>query len=105
MHRLEIIEAIRDRKAKYCRYLDTKQFDAWERLFAPDARITFYAPDGAVLLENADSDDAVHLFRFEAVHLSDVMPSREVPISGSVVAWSFRWFFRSSGDLGLARFS
>jgi hypothetical protein len=38
----------------------------------------------------ADSDDAVHLLRFEAVHLADVMPSSVVPISGSVSAWSFR---------------
>jgi hypothetical protein len=38
----------------------------------------------------ADSDDAVHLLRFEAVHLADVMASSVVPISGSVSAWSFR---------------
>jgi hypothetical protein len=40
--------------------------------------------------DNADSDDAVHLFRFEAVHLADGMPSSVVPISGSVSAWCFR---------------
>ena len=32
------MESIRQRKAKYCRYLDTKQFDAWEALFMPDAK-------------------------------------------------------------------
>jgi hypothetical protein len=48
---LEVIEEIRDRKAKYCRYLDTKQFDDWEALFCSDARITFYGPDGEVLLD------------------------------------------------------
>jgi 3-phenylpropionate/cinnamic acid dioxygenase small subunit len=48
---LEVVEQIRDRKAKYCRYLDTKQFDQWEALFYEDARITFYGPDGEVLLD------------------------------------------------------
>ena len=49
--RLSDKESIRDRKAKYCRFLDTKQFDKWEGLFAPDARATFYGPDGATLLD------------------------------------------------------
>jgi hypothetical protein len=34
-------ELIRERKAKHCRYLNAKQFDQWEVLFAPDARATF----------------------------------------------------------------
>ena len=44
-------ERIRDRKAKYCRYLDTKQFDQWEALFKPDAKIIFYKLDNSVLAE------------------------------------------------------
>ena len=36
--RLEDMEGVRQRKAKYCRYLDTKQFDAWEALFTPGAK-------------------------------------------------------------------
>jgi len=44
-------EVIRDRKAKYCRYLDTKQFDQWEALFKPDAKIIFYNLDDSVLAE------------------------------------------------------
>lgn len=27
---LEVMEQIRQQNAKYCRYLDTMQFDAWE---------------------------------------------------------------------------
>ncbi len=46
---LEAMENIRQRKAKYCRYLDTKQFDAWEALFTPDAKIVFYKPDKSVI--------------------------------------------------------
>lgn len=44
-------ELIRDRKAKYCRYLDTKQFDQWEALYKPDAKIIFYNLDNSVLAE------------------------------------------------------
>ena len=46
---LETMELIRQRKAQYCRYLDTKQFDEWEKLFSPDVQITMYGVDGAVL--------------------------------------------------------
>jgi hypothetical protein len=47
----EAKELIRDRMAKYCRFLDTKQFDNWEALFKPDARIVFYDLDNSVLAE------------------------------------------------------
>lgn len=46
---LEAMESIRQRKAKYCRYLDTKQFDALEALFTSDAKIVFYKPDNTVM--------------------------------------------------------
>jgi hypothetical protein len=49
--RLEDLENIRQAKARYCRFLDTKAFDQWERLFSPEARITFYNPDGTVAME------------------------------------------------------
>jgi hypothetical protein len=48
---LQSMELIRQQKARYCRYLDTKQFDAWERLFKPDAKITFHNLDGSVMVE------------------------------------------------------
>jgi hypothetical protein len=47
---LEVKELIRTRKAQYCRFIDTKQFDQWEKLFSPDAKITFYNVDGKVLM-------------------------------------------------------
>ena len=49
LNELEVKEIIRDRKAKYCRYLDTKQYDNWEKLFRVDAKVTFYKPDGTVM--------------------------------------------------------
>ncbi|MFD1561850.1 nuclear transport factor 2 family protein [Paraburkholderia silviterrae] len=48
---LEALEQIRQRKAQYCRYLDTKQFDAWESVFKPDAKVIFYSPDSSVIAE------------------------------------------------------
>ncbi|HTA77505.1 MAG TPA: nuclear transport factor 2 family protein [bacterium] len=48
-NKLETMELIRQRKAQYCRYLDTKQFDEWEKLFSPDVKITMYGVDGTVL--------------------------------------------------------
>jgi hypothetical protein len=57
------LEEIRDRKAKYCRYLDTKQFDEWEALFSKDARITFYGPRGEILLDIASFDEFSRLTR------------------------------------------
>ena len=47
---LELKELIRDRKAKYCRYLDAKQYDEWEKLFSADAKVTFYKPDGTIMM-------------------------------------------------------
>ena len=44
-------ELIRERKAKYCRCLDTKQFEQWEALFKPDAQIIFYNLDNSILAE------------------------------------------------------
>ncbi len=49
--RLNVMELIRQRKAQYCRYLDTKQFDEWVKLFSPDAKITFYGLDNKVMVE------------------------------------------------------
>lgn len=48
---LQVKELIREKKAKYCRFLDTKQFDNWEALFKPDASIVFHNLDSSVLAE------------------------------------------------------
>lgn len=44
----EIAERIRSKKARYCRYLDTKQWKALEALALPDATLTFYGLDEQV---------------------------------------------------------
>ena len=42
------LEAIRQVKARYCRFVDTKQWDRLKTLFTPDARLEGFAsaPDG-----------------------------------------------------------
>jgi hypothetical protein len=47
--RLGDLEAIRTLKARYCRFLDAKRWEALRALFAPDARFEGFAsaPDGA----------------------------------------------------------
>lgn len=52
LERIEAREAIRNLKARYCRYIDTKQWDRLRSLFSDDARFEGFgsAPDGA----NAD---------------------------------------------------
>nr|UBX54536.1 hypothetical protein [Aspergillus sp.] len=44
----EIAEAIRYRKAQYCRFLDSRQWDQLKELMLPDLTTIFYEPDGAV---------------------------------------------------------
>lgn len=41
-------ERIRRKKAQYCRFLDTKQWDQLEALALPDATFTFYGIDGGI---------------------------------------------------------
>ena len=45
------LEAIRQLKARYCRYLDTRDVDGWRGLFAPDLTVLL---DGAVSTAGAD---------------------------------------------------
>jgi hypothetical protein len=44
-------EAIRQLKARYCRFLDTKDVDSWRGVFAPDLTVLL---DGAVSTGGAD---------------------------------------------------
>jgi hypothetical protein len=45
----EAAEIIRRKKAQYCRFLDTKQWDALEQLALPDAEFRFLNPDRSVI--------------------------------------------------------
>ena len=45
----EVAEAIRGGKARYCRYLDTKQWEKLADIAMPDADLTFLDEDGEVL--------------------------------------------------------
>lgn len=47
------IEAIKQLKARYCRYLDTKRWDDWRRLFTDDF-VSDTAPSGGKVIHGAD---------------------------------------------------
>lgn len=51
-------EAIRRLKARYCRFLDTKDYEAWKALFAPDVVVKL---DMAISTGGADGQTAPEL--------------------------------------------
>ena len=51
-------EAIRRLKARYCRFLDTKDYEAWKALFAPDVAVKL---DMAISTGGADGQTAPDL--------------------------------------------
>ncbi len=51
-------EAIRQLKARYCRFLDTKDYEAWRALFAPDVVVKL---DMAISTGGADGQTAPDL--------------------------------------------
>lgn len=59
---LEDVEAIKQLKARYCRFLDTKDIDAWRALFAPDVVVQL---DMAVSTGGADPQTAPALNGFD----------------------------------------
>lgn len=44
------IELVRQAKARYCRYLDTKKWDAFAELFIADPEISIYGTSGELLI-------------------------------------------------------
>ncbi|KAL2857042.1 hypothetical protein BJX68DRAFT_229981 [Aspergillus pseudodeflectus] len=45
----EIAEIVTRKKAQYGRYIDTKQWDKFDQVALPDAKLSFYDADGSVL--------------------------------------------------------
>jgi len=57
IEQLTALEDIRRVKARYCRFIDTQDWDGFARLFAKDASMTFYDVGGAVLYSFTGRDD------------------------------------------------
>jgi hypothetical protein len=55
MSETDEFEALRRLKARYCRFLDTKDLDAWREVFTPDVTVTL---DMAVSTGGADPQTA-----------------------------------------------
>lgn len=49
LKQLTAFEEIRLAKARYCRFIDTQQWESFARLFTHDASLTFYDVSGSVL--------------------------------------------------------
>lgn len=48
---ISAIEQVRLRKARYCRSLDTKQWETFAALFVADAKATVFDPEGGLIAE------------------------------------------------------
>lgn len=55
----EVAEAIRQGKARYCRFVDTRQWDAFEGVATPNATFTFRGLNGEVLYHFASTREMV----------------------------------------------
>ena len=63
MSKQDIIETVALRKARYCRYLDTKRWDDFAALFSEHPELTFYSPDGDIMAAFTSASDFVALTR------------------------------------------
>ena len=54
LHQLTAIEDIRQTKARYCRFIDLKQWDDFKSLFTPTVHLTFHGVQGELLYEFTD---------------------------------------------------
>lgn len=52
-------DQVRQAKARYCRYLDTKQWDAFADLFIPEPEITMYDEAGALVVAYSARDEFI----------------------------------------------
>ncbi|WP_338540737.1 nuclear transport factor 2 family protein [Paenibacillus tundrae] len=62
LERLLALESIRNTKARYCRFIDTKQWDALGGVFAPDAVADFSTEGNPIPVLNG-RDTIVQVFR------------------------------------------
>ncbi|WP_213769099.1 nuclear transport factor 2 family protein [Caballeronia sp. dw_19] len=61
LQQLTELENIRQAKARYCRFIDLKQWDSLKQLFAPQAHLAFYGVAGELLYEFSDLEQFIEL--------------------------------------------
>ncbi len=54
LQQLTALENIRQTKARYCRFIDLKQWDDFKNLFTPNVHLTFHGVEGELLYEFTD---------------------------------------------------
>lgn len=57
------IDEVSRAKARYCRFVDTKQWDAFEKLFVAQPKIRMFDPSGAQIFAFDDRDAFVRISR------------------------------------------
>jgi SnoaL-like domain len=96
LDRLVAIEDIRSLKARYFRYLDTKQFDRLPALFAPDLRVITPAGDvhvesgpafAASLKHSLEHSVSVHQGFMEEIDIIDPLNATGIWAMQDVIDW------------------
>jgi hypothetical protein len=85
LHELELL------KARYCRFVDTKQWDAWRGLFADDARVQISAEGDTMAIDPFAETISALMDGIRTVHQC-TLPELELtgPDSARGV-WAFRY--------------
>ena len=76
--------AICELKARYCRFLDTKQWDNWAQLFTEDMLLDTSAAGGPAPITGRDAVVAMVRQSIEAAHTAHQVHTPEISIDGAV---------------------
>ncbi len=73
LQQLTALENIRQTKARYCRFIDLKQWDDFKNLFTPNVHLTFHGVEGELLYEFTDlqsfiDQTATTLYKAQTIH-------------------------------------
>jgi hypothetical protein len=79
---LVLMNTIRDRKAKYCRFVDTKRWDELAALLVEHPRLRFYGVDGALLYEFDSAATWIDLMKsyLKGAHTSHQVHNSEIEV-------------------------
>ena len=81
-HELTDRDAICEVKARYCRFLDTKQWDAWGGLFTEDFVLDTSAAGGPPAITGRDAAVAMVRGSIETAHTAHQVHTPEITITG-----------------------
>ena len=104
------VDAIKDLQAKYCRFVDQKNWDQLKGLFSQQPTLTFYAVDGSILYEFHSSDQFIEACKTieEAVSIHQIHHA-EIQLIGeteakAIVAMEDRIYFDADKESPFKKF-